>query len=155
MFVSDLRLDAHTQSPILLLQDEGSSITLPIIIGITEASAVAAVREGIELPRPLVHDLLVSVLKASGCQLKAVEITRIHDSVFYANLQLLQPSGNVALIDARPSDAIAIAVRVNVPIWVREDVLAAAGVLAPPSKQETLRLYLEGLEADEFGPYKQ
>jgi bifunctional DNase/RNase len=151
MFVSDLAIDHGSQTPVLLLRSEEGDAVLPICIGLMEASAIAAVRERMELPRPLTHDLLKTIMDSLDGTLDSVEITGLEDGTFYACLRVERGATGIE-IDSRPSDAIALALRFGVPIWVSDHVLAEAGVIE--TEHERWRRYLENLDPDDFGKYK-
>ncbi|HRA75360.1 MAG TPA: bifunctional nuclease family protein [Propionicimonas sp.] len=128
--VASLAIDSRGQ-PVLLLEPVASSgRVLPIWIGATEATAIVVVLEGEELPRPLTHDLLAETLRRLGALVEKVAITRIEDGTYFAEVSLRTRDGLVVL-DARPSDAVALALRTRSPIWVAEDVFAASSVETP------------------------
>ena len=153
MFVSDLVIDAKTKSPVVVLQDSSGEFELPIFIGLMEASAIASVREKVALPRPMTHDLLCTLLDSLDGDLVRVEVTELRDNTFYALLHLTR-GGQPLRLDSRPSDAIALALRADAPIMVREAVLAEAGTRR---KVETdkWKQFLENRDPEEFGGYKQ
>jgi len=107
--------------------EPGDGIVLPIWIGAQEATSVFIAVEGAQAPRPLSHDLMKAMLDAVGAEVERVEVTRIEDGTFFAELSLRTHLGR-RVLDARPSDAVALASRVAAPIWVADDVLAAAGI---------------------------
>src|ERR1041384_5274062 len=117
MYVADLTIDRNTKTPILILRDSAGEMTLPIYIGLMEASSIAAAKEHLQLPRPMTHDLLSEVITTLGGQLEAVEVCDLCDGTFYAVLKVRHGDG-VLEIDSRPSDAIALALRADAPIWV-------------------------------------
>ncbi|MFH1807343.1 MAG: bifunctional nuclease family protein [Pseudomonadota bacterium] len=119
--VAGLALDPRTESPILLLRDDANQRVLPIWIGIAEATAIAAKVENIELPRPMTHDLTQSLVDKLGGRIGRVAITSLRDSTFYASVFVLLGEVESA-IDARPSDAVALALRANAPIFVDDQV---------------------------------
>jgi bifunctional DNase/RNase len=126
--IAGVARDAVGQHLILLKPiGAGSETVLPIWIGGQEASSILIAVEGAQAARPLSHDLMKSLLEAVGATVERVEVTKIEDNTFYAEITLQTPRGRLA-IDARPSDAVALASRVDAPIWVADDVLAAAGV---------------------------
>ncbi|UUT36480.1 bifunctional nuclease family protein [Microbacterium elymi] len=129
--VAGVALDTSGQHVILLQPLEAvpaESKLLPIWIGEMEATAIMVAIEGTETPRPLTHDLLRTVLETLGATVERVEITRIDDGTFYAEITVAGGTGGVQRIDARPSDAVALAARTDAPIFVADEVLAAAGV---------------------------
>ena len=122
-----LRVEMPANTPVLILKESEGSRVLPIWIGAVEATAIAAGQQGLVPQRPLTHDLLVQVIEAAGHTLTAVAITGLDDGVYYAELEL---SDGVS-VSARPSDAVAIAIRVGCPILCDESVLDEAGVEGP------------------------
>ncbi|WP_243074058.1 bifunctional nuclease family protein [Microbacterium sp. SS28] len=128
--VAGVALDAAGQHVILLkpVDDlEGSGSVLPIWIGQQEATSILIAIEGAAVPRPLAHDLMRGMIEAVGAAVRRVEVTRLEDGTFYAEITLATPAGDRA-VDARPSDAIALASRMGAPIWVADAVMAEAGV---------------------------
>jgi hypothetical protein len=121
-----VRVDVGTSTPLLLLEEVGGDRVLPIFIGAPEATAIAYALGNIETPRPMSHDLLGNVIGALGAQLFAAEITELVDNVFYANLRLLRESAEIN-VSARPSDAVALALRVGAPILVNDELMALQG----------------------------
>lgn len=127
MRIAGIALDAVTRSPIVLLKDASDRRALPIFIGQDQAKAIISALERQTPPRPLTHDLIVNMLEAWGMTLDRVIIHSLQDNTFYAIMMVRQ--GEVKKeIDARPSDAIAVAVRTNAPIWVMEEVIADASI---------------------------
>jgi bifunctional DNase/RNase len=121
-----VRVDVGTSTPLLLLEEVGGSRVLPIFIGAPEATAIAYALGGVATPRPMSHDLLGNVIAALGAKVFAVEITELNDNTFFANLRLLR-SGAEINVSARPSDAVALALRVGAPILVSDELMAAEG----------------------------
>ncbi len=121
-----VRVDVGTSTPLLLLEEVGGSRVLPIFIGAPEATAIAYALQNVETPRPMSHDLLGNVISALGAQLFSVEITNLENNTFYANLRILR-AGTEIEVSARPSDAVALALRVGAPILVNDDLMAAEG----------------------------
>lgn len=121
-----VRVDVGTSTPLLLLEEVGGERVLPIFIGAPEAAAIAYALQGVESPRPMSHDLLGHVVSALGAKLFAVEITELADNTFFASLRLVR-SGEEITVSARPSDAVALALRVGAPILVSDDLMAAEG----------------------------
>jgi hypothetical protein len=159
MFVNELIVDRQTRAPVLILSDRAGELMLPICIGLMEASAIATVRDGLSFPRPLTHDLFCQMFERLGATLDSVEITEIRDTTFHALLCFRVPgSQEIQHLDSRPSDAIAIALRFEAPIWVREEVLASAGVRKQAESSEEQAssdgCVLEDLEPEDFGKYK-
>ncbi len=125
-------------NPVVLLSDPETGMELPIWIGETEAFAIQRELEGVQLPRPMTHDLLRNILVELGVELVRVEINDLQDDTYYATL-VLRWNGRTYYIDARPSDSIALAVRMNAPIYVAEEVAKAAGYFPQPSRREIER----------------
>jgi bifunctional DNase/RNase len=121
-----VRVDVGTSTPLLLLEEVGGDRVLPIFIGAPEATAIAYALGGVETPRPMSHDLLGNVIAALGAKVFAVEITELSDNTFFANVRLLR-SGTEINVSARPSDAVALALRVGAPILVNDELMAAEG----------------------------
>jgi bifunctional DNase/RNase len=150
--IHGLGLDQTSEQPVVLLKEEAGLRVLPIWIGHPEATAILIALEGIEPPRPMTHDLLLSIITAAGLVLERVEITRLEEGTFYASLALRGPSGEIAL-DARPSDSIALAVRAGCPILVAEDIMDAAGILPDESAEqevERFRDFLDRVDPEDF-----
>jgi hypothetical protein len=155
-------MDPSTNMPIVVLKDVASDTVLPIWMGIFEANAIATEIEKLAWPRPTTHDLLRNLIENMNYRLDRVVITELKDDTFYAILWLSQigevTDGEVMIMDARPSDAIALALRADCPIYVAESVLAVARL--NPSGQpdnpstEDLRKWLEGLNDEDLGRYK-
>lgn len=125
MLVAGVTVDPVTKSPIVVLKDRENRRALPIWIGLLEANAIVIALEGVDLPRPMTHDLMKSVLETTGNSLQKVEITDIRDNTYYASLHL-EGQGTRYTIDSRPSDAIALALRFDVPVLVADEVLEKA-----------------------------
>ena len=112
----------------VLLQEKDSDRSLPIIVGSSEAQAIALYLEGVDMPRPMTHDLLINVLENPEGEINRVTIARISNGTFYAEIEVSNPQIGEMIIDARPSDAIAIALRTLSPIYVSDEVMGAAGI---------------------------
>jgi bifunctional DNase/RNase len=128
MSVGGLTLDPVTKTPIVILKDTENKLNLPIWIGLLEATAMATEIEGIKMARPMTHDLLKNILGEVGCAVESVEITELKENTYYAMVHLTL-GGRQVMIDSRPSDAIAIALRTKSPIYVAKAVLEASSVL--------------------------
>jgi uncharacterized protein len=128
MSVGGLTLDPVTKTPIVILKDSENKLNLPMWIGLLEATAMATEIEGIKMARPMTHDLLKNILGEVGCAVESVEITELKENTYYA-LVRLTIGGRQLLIDSRPSDAIALALRTKSPIFVAKAVLEASSVL--------------------------
>ena len=125
--VQSLGLDRSTNTPVVILQETEGDRVLPIWIGPSEASAIAMQLAEMEFARPLTHDLLVSVVGGLGGDLRKVVITRVEDSTYYAEL-LIQRNGEMISVDARPSDSIAVALRMDARIFAQDDLLERASI---------------------------
>ena len=150
MALLGVRVEANNQ-PIVLLREEGGTRYLPIFIGIPEATAIGYVLQGHTPPRPMTHDLFASVMAQSGVRLERVEITELHDGTFFAEITLRQGEETVR-ISSRPSDAIALAVRMDhdVPILAADEVLDEAGVVYEPEEDEEGDETLAAPDIEEF-----
>ncbi len=130
-----VRVDVGSSTPLLLLEEVGGARVLPIFIGAPEATAIAYALQHIETPRPMSHDLLGNVIAALGARLFAVEITHLHENTFFANLRLLR-EGHEILVSARPSDAVALALRVGAPLLVSDELMNAEGQVLESSEED-------------------
>jgi len=128
MSVGGLTLDPVTKTPIVILKDTENKLNLPIWIGLLEATAMATEIEGIKMARPMTHDLLKTILGEFCCAVESVEITELKENTYYASVNL-SVAGRQVMIDSRPSDAIALALRTKSPIYVAKAVLEASSVL--------------------------
>jgi bifunctional DNase/RNase len=153
MTVAGIALDAATRAPIVLLRDTTDRRALPIWISQEQARAIMLALERQAPPRPLTHDLLVNMLQAWDMGLERVIIHALHDSTFFAVLRI-RNGEEVKEIDARPSDAIALALRLDAPIWVMEEVVADASIPvnheADEQEREAFREFLSGLNPSDF-----
>ncbi|HEY1768238.1 MAG TPA: bifunctional nuclease family protein [Terracidiphilus sp.] len=150
-------MDPATNMPIVVLKDMASDTVMPIWVGIFEANAIAIEIEKVGAPRPMTHDLTRNLMHHLNAQLERIVITEIKDETFYAVLWLKQGNEPIA-VDARPSDAIALALRADCPIYVAEHVMQSAklNTSGPPDgpTAEQLRGWLEGLNDEDLGRYK-
>jgi bifunctional DNase/RNase len=156
MKIRGLIVDPSTNMPIVLLKDPQSEALLPIWVGIYEAQAIALEVEKAQAPRPLTHDLLKNLVHGLNAQVQRVVVTELKDDTFYAVIWMEQ-NGEVVAMDSRPSDALALAMRADCPIFVDEDVLRAAKVLPNPAEQvssQDVRKWLESLGDEDLGRYK-
>jgi uncharacterized protein len=155
MTIRGLLMDPVTQTPIVLLKDVGGDSVLPIWVGVPEASAIQLEMEKVSTPRPMTHDLLKNVLTGLEAQVHKVVVTELREDTFYAVIWL-ERAGEVISIDSRPSDALALALRVDCPIFVEEVVLKTSRLASNNSDRsgEELRKYLEGLNDEDMGKYK-
>ena len=155
--IRGLMMDPATNMPIVVLKDVASETVIPIWVGIFEANAIAIEIEKVAAPRPMTHDLARNVIRHLNAHLERVVITEIKNDTFHAVLWLRQADEQV-MIDARPSDAIALALRADCPIFVAEHVMQSAKLnTSGPSEgptAEQLRGWLEGLNDEDLGRYK-
>jgi bifunctional DNase/RNase len=154
--VYGLSIDASNNSPIVLLKEHEGERTLPIWIGLLEATAIASELENISFSRPMSHDLFVNFLRALGCTLLKAEIVDIRDGIFYASLHVNNDSNRVVQLDARPSDAIALALRAQAPIYVAAHIFGVdkSSMRTEGENQEKWRDLLERMSPEDFGKYK-
>jgi len=156
MTIKGLMVDPVTNMPIIVLRDEAGDRMLPIWVGIFEANAIALQIENVATPRPMTHDLLRNVIEDLDGAVQKVVVSELKENTFFAVIHL-DVRGDVVLIDARPSDAIALALRTKAPIYVEEDVIDNAKALdGAPEKTDNERLqkWLESLDSDDLGKYK-
>lgn len=150
-----VRIELPTNTPILLLREHGGDRYLPIWIGTPEATAIALAHEGVTTERPLTHDLAAALIDELGARLTAVTVTELRGGTFYADLRL-EVGEDVHTISARPSDAVAIAMRMDAPLFAATDVLNEAGVEirdeADEEEIERFREFLDEIEPDDFDP---
>ena len=135
MNVGGLTLDPTTRSPIVVLKDSGNTVNLPIWIGLLEATAIATELEGVEMARPMTHDLLRDMIGELGGEVVRVEISDLRENTYYARIHV-QANGESRIVDSRPSDAISLALRMKSPIYVARKVLEAADSTVQVSAEE-------------------
>lgn len=156
MTIKGLMIDPITNNPIVLLRDPDGQRVLPIWVGVFEANAIAMQIENVTPTRPMTHDLLRNVISDLKGRVERVIVTELRENTFYAVI-MLQVDGDAVAIDARPSDAIALALRTSAPIFVDEQVLEAAkSTEYAPEKgdEDRLQKWLENLDPDDLGKYK-
>lgn len=156
MKIRGLMMDPVTNMPIVILKDVGGSTVLPIWVGIYEANAIALEIEKVSTPRPMTHDLIKSVLNGLSTGVRKVVVNELKDDTFYA-LIWLEREGEMISVDSRPSDALALALRLDCPIFVDDEVLKSSKVTASVSDKvnnEELKRWLEGLNDEDLGRYK-
>jgi bifunctional DNase/RNase len=156
MTIKGLMVDPITNMPIVILRDKDGSKVLPIWVGIFEANAIALQIENIATPRPMTHDLLRNVIEDLKASVQKIVVCDLQENTFYA-LIYLSVNGDTVAIDARPSDAIALALRTRAPIFVEETVIDNAKTFDPaPEKADADRLHkwLESLDPEDLGKYK-
>jgi uncharacterized protein len=152
MSLAGVRVELPTNQPIVLLKEDEGERYLPIWIGAAEAAAIAFALQGVVTPRPMTHDLMKNLLEEVGAQVQRVEITELREGTYYANINM-RMNGNAYEISARPSDAIALAVRVEAPIFADEEVLTDASILIPSDEEdevEKFREFLESVNPEDF-----
>jgi len=156
MTIKGLMVDPVTNVPIVLLRDETGQKVLPIWVGIFEANAIALQIENVTPPRPMTHDLLRNVITDLKAAVQKIVVSDLKDNTFYA-LIYLEVNGAAVAVDARPSDAIALALRARCPIFVEDSVIEGAENRDPTADKpdmDRLQKWLEGLDPDELGKYK-
>jgi bifunctional DNase/RNase len=160
MSIKGLMLDPVSNSPIVVLKDDDEKFFLPIWVGIFEANAIALQLENITTPRPMTHDLLRNMIGELHARVTRIVINDLRDSTFFAQIRLLvaQEGGGDKLleIDARPSDAIALALRTEAPIYVAQSVLDQAQTITPDGEDqdEKSKKWFENLTPEDLGKYK-
>ena len=156
MKIRGLMMDPVTNMPIVVLKDINGSAILPIWVGIYEANAIALEIEKMPTPRPMTHDLIRNLLFGLETGVKKVVVSDLKDDTFYAIIWL-ERNGQMISVDSRPSDALAIALRLDCPIFVDELVLKTSksvAAVAEVGSNEEVRKWLENLKDDDLGPYK-
>ncbi|OGQ93347.1 MAG: hypothetical protein A2284_16765 [Deltaproteobacteria bacterium RIFOXYA12_FULL_61_11] len=162
MTISGLSVDPMNQMPFLILKDESGNVAIPIWIGMLEAGAIATQLENITLARPMTHDLLKNILDQVGVVVEGVEICDLKDNTFFALIHL-RMGEKILEVDARPSDAIALALRAGAPIYVAREVvtqsrqvdLSSSEKGGQATEKEKLAEMLEQMNGEDFGKYKQ
>ena len=156
MKIRGLMMDPATNMPIVILKESNGPTLLPIWVGVYEANAIALEIEKVATPRPMTHDLIKNLLMGLEAQVRKVVVNELKDDTFYA-LIWLERDGQVMSVDSRPSDALALALRVDCPIYVDDEVLKnskVAGTTAEKFQSEELRKWLENLSDEDTGRYK-
>ncbi|HEX2445628.1 MAG TPA: bifunctional nuclease family protein [Vicinamibacterales bacterium] len=156
MTIKGLMIDPITNMPIIILRDKDGQRVLPIWVGVFEANAIALQIENVATPRPMTHDLLKNVIQDLKAEIQKVVVSDLRENTFYAIIYL-DSQGETVAIDARPSDAIALALRAHAPIYVEDSVIANAKTVdIVPDKEDSERLqkWLENLDPEELGKYK-
>ncbi len=163
MHLSAVRVEIPSNNPLLLLQEtSGTKRTLPIYIGPSEAQAIAFAQQGVETPRPMTHDLLRDVIDELGARVECIVITELRERTFFAEIRMVLGTARHS-VSARPSDAVALAVRLDCPIYAEEELLDAEGVILPDDDEEEeevveaeelvseFRDFIEGIRPEDFG----
>jgi uncharacterized protein len=156
MKIRGLMMDPVTNMPIVILKDPGSDAVLPIWVGIYEANAIALEIEKVATPRPMTHDLIKNLLMGLDTRVHKVVVSDLREDTFYAVIWL-ERDGHIISIDSRPSDALALALRLDCPIYVEEQVLKTSKQASAASDRlssDELRKWLEGLNDEDLGRYK-
>jgi uncharacterized protein len=156
MKIRGLMMDPVTNMPIVILKDVNGASVLPIWVGIYEANAIALEIEKVTTPRPMTHDLIKNLLLGLEAHVHKVVVTELRDDTFYAVIWL-ERDGQVISIDSRPSDALALALRTDCPIYVEDEVLKTSkisGTASDKVNNEELRKWLENLGDEDMGRYK-
>lgn len=156
MKIRGLMMDPVTNMPIVVLKDVSSETVLPIWVGIYEANAIALEIEKVTTPRPMTHDLIKNVIMGMGGQVHKVVVSELREDTFYAVIWM-ERAGRIISVDSRPSDALALALRVDCPIYVDDQVLKnsklAQNVTDKVSSEE-MRRWLDNLNDEDLGRYK-
>ena len=164
MHLNAVRVEIPSNNPLLLLQETtGARRTLPIYIGPAEAQAIAFAQQGVETPRPMTHDLMKDILEELGARVECIVITELRERTFYAELRIITGTQRHT-VSARPSDAVALAVRLDSPIYADEELLDAEGVILPEEEEDEdaeggdtdelvseFRDFIEGIRPEDFG----
>jgi hypothetical protein len=156
MKIRGLMMDPVSNMPIVILKDINGATVLPIWVGVYEANAIALEIEKVATPRPMTHDLIKSLLLGLNTAMRKVVVSELKDDTFYAVIWL-DRDGELISVDSRPSDALALALRLDCPIYVEETVLKTskqASNVADKVNNEELRRWLEGLNDEDLGRYK-
>ena len=155
MSIKGLMLDPVSNSPIVVLKDEEEKFFLPIWVGIFEANAIALQLENVTTPRPMTHDLLRNMISELDARVTRVVINDLRDSTFFAQIRVIAGDKTLEL-DARPSDAIALALRTEAPIFVAQTVLDQAQTITPDGddSDDKVKKLFEQLDSEDLGKYK-
>jgi bifunctional DNase/RNase len=156
MKIRGLMMDPVTNMPIVILRDVSGNSVLPIWVGVYEANAIALEIEKVSTPRPMTHDLIKSLLFGLNTAMRKVVVSELKDDTFYAVIWL-DRDGETISVDSRPSDALALALRLDCPIYVEETVLKSSSKAANASdkdNKEELKRWLDGLNDEDLGRYK-
>ena len=157
MTIKGLMIDPITNMPIIILRDQEGQHILPIWVGVFEANAIALQIENVQTPRPMTHDLLKNIISDLEAQVERIVVCELKENTFYATIYLRSEGRGTRTIDARPSDAIALALRTRSPIFVEDAVIQSAKSVETSKDAADvgrLRKWLEGLSEEELGKYK-
>lgn len=154
MKVMGIALDTRTGSPIVVLHDKENRRALPIWIGSAEASSIIRKIENLSVSRPMTHDLVISIIEKTGYKLEKVEINDVEKETYYATIYLKNEKDEIVEIDSRPSDAIAVAIRVEAPIYVNAKVLSTGSVSTDSAKDaqeaEEFKTFIQDIKPSDF-----
>ncbi len=154
LYVMGIALDTRTGTPIVVLNDQENRRALPIWIGTAEASAIIRQLENIKSARPMTHDLLFNIIEETGYAVTRIEINDINSDTYYASIYLVHKDGHQYIIDSRPSDAIALALRAKIPIFATSNVVAEGTISTDQERDEQeaqeFREFLTDLKASDF-----
>lgn len=156
--VAHLGLDRSSNTPVVILKEKDGTRVLPIWIGPAEASAIAMVIQGVKAPRPMTHDLLKQLVIGLGAELRRVVISQVKENTYFAEL-LMSRNEELFQLDARPSDSIALALRLHAPIYTSDDLLDERSIEEPEGESEAdldaqrLKEYLERMDPQDFGRF--
>lgn len=154
MFVMGIALDTKTNSPIVILNDAENRRAIPIWIGSAEASAIIRHIENIPVARPMTHDLICNMLKATGHRVDKIEINDVNSDTYYATIFMADEEGQITEVDSRPSDAIAIALRTKSPIFVTSNVISEGSISTNVEKdekeKEEFKRFLDEVKPSDF-----
>jgi hypothetical protein len=156
--VEGIRIQMVSGTHVLLLRDADEPRYLPIPIGQNEASAIAFHLQGVTPERPMTHDTAIRAIRALGATLREVRITEVREETFRARLLMVAPSGEEAELDARPSDAVALALRADAPIFISTELLSAEGIVPEAAEEERLSLFrdfVNSLDGEEQPPARE
>lgn len=156
MKIRGLMMDPVTQTPIVILKDVSGGTILPIWVGMYEANAIALEIEKVSTPRPMTHDLLKTLISGLQADVRKVVVSELRDDTFYAMIWL-EKDGELISVDSRPSDALALALRADCPIYVEEQVIRTSKATSSVSDKVTndeLKKWLESLNDEDLGRYK-
>jgi uncharacterized protein len=145
MELTGVRVELPTNQPIVLLRERHGERYLPIWIGAAEAAAIALSLQGVVTPRPMTHDLMKNILEDLSVDVQRIVVTELRDSTFFATIEMTRGADNFE-VSSRPSDAIALAVRMSIPIFANEDVLNEASILIPGDEEEEVEKFREFLD---------
>jgi bifunctional DNase/RNase len=155
--IKGLILDPVNNSPIVILQDKDETVVLPIWVGIFEANAIALEMEHIETPRPMTHDLIRSLLSALGTEVKKIVVCDLRENTYYAEIYL-HSGDRTIVVDSRPSDALAVALRTGAKIFVVDEVIQKSRLYSITDQrewsEEELKKWLENLTPEDMGKYE-